>query len=219
MQMREDRLAFVALIALATWVFIALPLIYLPDSVGIPTEILGVKPGEWLLSAATVGLWYATWRLVKGSEKTAERQLRAYIFVGARKAPSLEVDAVPELELFVKNVGQTPAHRVQHWTNMGILPYPLNIPLPGPDPRNKAINAYLPVGGEFEAIHTGNPPLDAEAVATIRAGSAYRLYVWGEVRYLDVFNVERKTKFRFMQGGANFRPNHLEICEEGNVAD
>ncbi len=177
--MYQERLGLIALIAVAVWTLVALPLIYLPG--GFPTELLGMKPGEWLLSAATFGLWYATWKLVKGSEKTAERQLRAYIFVGANKAPSLEVNDIPELELFVKNVGQTPAHRVQHWTNMGILPYPLNIPLPGPDPRNKFINAYLPAGGDFQAIHTGNPPLDAEAVATIKAGTQFRLFVWGEV--------------------------------------
>jgi hypothetical protein len=74
-------------------------------------------------------------------------------------------------------------------------------------------------GGDFQAIHSGNPPLDAEAVATIRDGSAYRLYVWGEVRYFDIFNIERVTKFRLMQGGPNFRPGKLEICEEGNEAD
>jgi hypothetical protein len=31
------------------------------------TEIWGVKRGEWLLFLATVGLWYATWRLRFGS--------------------------------------------------------------------------------------------------------------------------------------------------------
>src|SRR5665213_99202 len=29
------------------------------------SEIWGVKRGEWLLFLATLGLWYATWRLVR----------------------------------------------------------------------------------------------------------------------------------------------------------
>jgi hypothetical protein len=100
---------------------------------------------------------------------------------------------------------------------MGILPYPLDIPLPGPDPRNKAINAYLPAGGEFQAIHSGNPPLDAEAVATIRAGFAYRLYVWGEVRYFDVFNIERKTKFR-LEPSFGAAPRHHYVNRRLKIA-
>jgi hypothetical protein len=103
---------------------------------------------------------------------------------------------------------------------MGILPFPLNgYDPPGPDPTAKKVNAVVPSGGDFQAIHSGNPPLDAEAVATIKDGSAYRLYVWGEVRYFDIFDIERVTKFRLMQGGENFRPGKLEICEEGNEAD
>jgi hypothetical protein len=43
--------------------------------------LLGVKYGEWLLLAATVPLVWATWQLVKSVEKTAERQLRAYVVV------------------------------------------------------------------------------------------------------------------------------------------
>ena len=44
-------------------------------------SILGIKPGEWLLSIVTLMLWGATVGLVRGADKTAERQLRAYISI------------------------------------------------------------------------------------------------------------------------------------------
>jgi hypothetical protein len=46
---------------------------------------LSVSPEWWLigvtalLAGATIGLWWATKNLVTGAERTAERQLRAYI--------------------------------------------------------------------------------------------------------------------------------------------
>ena len=75
--MSDKRIGFAALIAFAAWLFIALPLIYLPEHNKFFHEPFGLKPAELLLAAATLGLWYATHRLVKGSDKTAERQLRA----------------------------------------------------------------------------------------------------------------------------------------------
>jgi hypothetical protein len=77
----DEKIALVALIAFAVWLFVVLPLLYLPSQVHVHGEILEVKYGEWLLFLATMALFWATWRLVKGAEKTAERQLRAYVFV------------------------------------------------------------------------------------------------------------------------------------------
>jgi hypothetical protein len=51
--MSQCKIALIALIAIAAWLFVVLPMIYLPDGVGLPQELLGMKPGEWLLSFAT----------------------------------------------------------------------------------------------------------------------------------------------------------------------
>ena len=49
-----------------------------PFSIQTPEHaILGVKPGEWLIAIATGMLWAPTTQLVKGADRTAERQLRA----------------------------------------------------------------------------------------------------------------------------------------------
>ena len=77
----DEKIALIALIALAAWLFVGLPLLYLPPQDHIHGEFLGVKFGEWLLVLETVALAVTTWMLVKGAEKTAERQLRAYVLV------------------------------------------------------------------------------------------------------------------------------------------
>jgi hypothetical protein len=77
----DERIALVALVSLAAWFLVALPILYLPSEGHVHGEILGVKYGEWLLFLATVVLAWTTWLLVKGAKQPAERQLRAYIHV------------------------------------------------------------------------------------------------------------------------------------------
>jgi hypothetical protein len=64
-----------ALSLFAAWLFVGLPALYSPTHEGF----LGVKLGEWLMIGATLALYIATRQLVIGAEKTAERQLRAYV--------------------------------------------------------------------------------------------------------------------------------------------
>jgi hypothetical protein len=106
----EGRIAIVALIALAIWLFVGLPLLYSSDF-SIPHQLLEVKGGELLIFGATVALWWATWRLVKGAEKTAERQLRAY--VGPKMAFVQDLwSKQPKVQIGLNNFGLTPAFAV-----------------------------------------------------------------------------------------------------------
>jgi hypothetical protein len=72
-------------------------------------EILDIRPGEWLLAIATWMLWYATARLVKGADRTAERQLRAYVFVEKTNFQSTGPQGW-DIRYRIKNFGHTPAH-------------------------------------------------------------------------------------------------------------
>jgi hypothetical protein len=96
----DDKIALVALIAFAAWLLVGLPLLYLPSHEHVHGEILGVKYGEWLLFIATAALAGTTWLLVRGGEKTAKQQLRAYVTVQevdvkTHRRPST-MGAVPE---------------------------------------------------------------------------------------------------------------------------
>lgn len=77
-----------------------------------------------VLAAGTLFLWLATRRLVRGSEKTAERQLRAYIFSDHAKIIGFNTPHPLVIAAF-KNSGQTPAYNVIVWVSCHIDAYPL----------------------------------------------------------------------------------------------
>jgi hypothetical protein len=195
--MADGRIALIALIALAVWIFVGLPLIYLPDGIHAPAEILGIKLSDWLLSAATFGLWYATWRLVKGGEQTAERQLRAYVGIESCKVTTDNWGQTFYVEVQLKNAGQTPAYNVSHRIIAG-----LQVRLEPPDfamPfRSPGIIPVAP-GMTFAAaapVAIGGP----SGVATI--GSGRIIFAWGRVDYLDAFGKSHYLEFRFASGEA-----------------
>jgi hypothetical protein len=115
----DGKIALVALIAFAAWLLIVLPLLYLPGQGHSHGEILGVKYGEWLLFLATMALFWATWRLVNGAERTAERQLRAYVMIRTVTVTNLIIGGDPDAAVTIKNSGQTPASDMTHWARMG----------------------------------------------------------------------------------------------------
>ena len=54
-------------------------------------------------------LWAATVRLVRGADKTAERQLRTYIDARSANIEDFEPGNCPTVVMEFRNVGQTPA--------------------------------------------------------------------------------------------------------------
>jgi hypothetical protein len=75
-------------------------------------SILGIKPGEWLLSIVTLMLWGATVGLVRSAERTAERQLRAYFDLKSASVLDFVENGQPVVMLGFENVGETPAKDV-----------------------------------------------------------------------------------------------------------
>jgi hypothetical protein len=189
----DCRIALVALIFFAAWLFVVLPLLYLPSQDYVHGEILGVKYGEWLLFAATVGLWSATWWLVKSAEKTAERQLGAYIGIEWCKVISNDWGSTFEVEVQIKNAGQTPAFDVTHRIAAGLRVLhgePLDFTMP----ERRPSKLPLAPGITFilrTPIAIGGP----SGVGTIGFGRT--IFVWGRIDYEDVFDKPQRLEFRF----------------------
>jgi hypothetical protein len=81
-----------------------------------------------VVAVATIALWWATRRLVTGAERTAERQLRAYMTVkngkilhDRRTAEGWWLEWHPE----IVKVGQTPAYNVRVCGKADLKPDPL----------------------------------------------------------------------------------------------
>jgi hypothetical protein len=185
----------------AFWLYVFLPLLYMPGEGGL----LEVKPGEWLMFAATVllfvatlGLWLATVRLVRSAEKTAERQLRAYVGITEATVSNFGIGKNLKVSMTIKNSGQTPAYRVaKHYSIMG-GEYPRKDPLPRIDVRGH----FSTLGpGEIHILEFAmQVPLPGSACAQITNGDA-AIYVWGRVMYEDAFGYNRETHFAYIFGG------------------
>jgi hypothetical protein len=188
-------------------------------------SLLGIKPGEWLLSFVTLMLWGATVRLVRGSEKTAQRQLRAYVFVEKAVVTHLDDnEGTPEAIVTIKNFGQTPAYRLVNLTCLALCRYPApaHIEIAMEQDVVTGLTARTDMGpGHFQtaAVSTDlERSFTKEEMQGLASGECV-FYVYGEVRYEDAFGNQQFTRYRLMTGGpAGVRGGQLATCQEGNEA-
>jgi hypothetical protein len=197
--MSQSKIALIALIVFAAWLFIALPMIYLPDGIEFPKEPLGMKAGEWLLSFATFGLWYATWRLVKGADKTAERQLRAY--VGAFEMSLSASASTFSSVIKTKNFGSTPASNFRTSIRLGWQPAPV-ASIPISEPNWLSAGVTLMPGEETTTIcELFVGPALSQIYSDVVAGKL-AIYLSGYIDYRDAFGCDRRTTIRRIATGS-----------------
>jgi hypothetical protein len=117
----EGKYALGALTSFAIWLFIVLPAAYsqtAQNSEGTEfwPAIFGyrLKVTDTLLAlftfclfVATLYLWSATKQLVVGAERTAERQLRAYVYVRKTNFKAAD-DGTLKISYRIENFGHTP---------------------------------------------------------------------------------------------------------------
>lgn len=166
----------------------------------------------------TARLWGSTKRLAEGAEATAERQLRAYVQVSGAKAKVPIRDGVLEVALTLKNFGQTPAHHVTSW--IGIAAFNAGQQPHFPSPGDDFGLARGPIGPGAPRDFT--IPLAESMTAprwqALENGDA-AVYVWGEIRYADIFGKKRFTRFRLRMSGEGASDGRFSMCEEGNNTD
>jgi hypothetical protein len=170
-----------------------------------------------LLFAATIALWWSTRRLVKGTDKTAERQLRAYIIAQDATVTNFGTAEIIEVQCRIRNYGQTPAYDVVGWigATLNDLPNPTELGRPPPD-LGLSRGVIGPGGRTIYTAEVGRllTPLEFQK---IRAGAS-TIYIFGEITYRDVFNKSWTNHFRFMYGGAGGEnaKGRVSTCPEGN---
>ena len=167
-------------------------------------EIWGVKRGEWLLFLATLGLWYATWRLVTGADDTAKRQLRAYVAVTEivmnefRHADVMGANGIfagpvhsYRISAKIENTGQTPTRRAIVNINWEAR----DDDLPDDFAFSDGESEVAAIGAR-SSYHT---PGFFISIAEIQRGIARhrRVFVWGWVDYDDVFENSKRHRTEF----------------------
>ncbi|MEA2891570.1 MAG: hypothetical protein QOI05_2363 [Bradyrhizobium sp.] len=188
----DGRIALISLIAFAAWLLIALPLFYLPSEGRVHGEILGVKYGEWLLFSATMGLWWATWRLVRGAEKTAERQLRAYITIESGGVGLSGTSGIGASAVF-RNAGQTPAYNFRTWSNLLIGDIHLQNPYPSPP---SPIRGAKSICGPGQEANVGAHLVVTEDHLTAIRARRQAIFFSGIAQYDDAYGKSRHFIFR-----------------------
>lgn len=155
---------------------------------------------------------------VRIADKTAERQLRAYVGVEYVSIFDTREGQTPTVSIAYKNFGQTPAVKIQLRSA-----YAISGPgLPDFDDLPDLQGWNLPLNPNHEA-HTLNK-IDPEAWRHGRSALEMHtktFYLYGRINYLDAFDRERSTKFRYeMQvsddGIVDGTP--FIVCEHGNDA-
>jgi hypothetical protein len=185
---------------------------------------LGIKPGEWLLSFVTLMLWGATVRLIRGSERTAQRQLRAYVFVTNAGIDNFGQGVVPRLAYKYMNTGQTPAYKVIAVS--AIIIRKRNDLSPFPNPKDTPTytvgeHSKLALGPQMflnSSPNLANTPLTADEIKGIIDGTL-TLYFFGEIKYRDGFGEDRFTRFRYSYGKKNVGGRGLNVTAEGNETE
>lgn len=179
-------------------------------------EIFGVKRGEGLLFLATLGLWFATWQLVKGAKETAERQLKAYVFI-SRCTVSIRNETAQHLRfsLVMKNSGQTPASKLLIQIGFALLTADADAAF-----TTKAERARnLSMGPGSEHGITMDVDLSEAELADLTSLQKVGI-VHGIIQYVDAFDAPRYTRFKLAQRGAYSKNvKDLHIVDDGNEAN
>jgi hypothetical protein len=207
--------------------------VLLTFAVGLPQVHVEIPPGEWALVAVTLLLVVATlllvavtWRLVTGADRSARKQLRAYISIEPKGIGDYRPGdrVVPRVSFH--NTGSVFAKYVATSINCAL----------SDDGDRKDFdegevsgnNIIAPRGrilrGSDKPIPTQE--IDDARIAAEAGGKQLYLYVWGIVRYHDGFTAGRFTRYchRYNfsgldKGTYSFTPERYRYHHHGNEID
>lgn len=154
-----------------------------------------------VIAAFTLALFVATYLLWNGAEKTAERQLRAYIGVNTMETTLYPFESggfafIAHAEL--RNFGQTPAYDVEVISNAKVDVFGS---APFDEKRDeKQILAGKSIAFRDAGFHVNHGwQISVQDAADIRDRKK-QFFLWGTVKYRDAFDKHRYFKFRVMSG-------------------
>jgi hypothetical protein len=167
------------------------------------TQWLTVFTG--ILAVSTFGLWLATRDLVRDAKETSRKELRAYLKLTTTD-PCEVMSGLDQttVQLTLENAGKTPARRVIVQATMEMFEFPLKSHLP-PErlDENSAVTVCHPSQRiVYDAVlHRGLTAVEQAQITT--PNSSRRLYVYGRVDYIDVFDRPQWTTVRYISAVAN----------------
>ncbi len=163
------------------------------------------------------------------SQSNNRRQLRAYVFVDGADIydgatfdpPREEFVGIPGVSLRIKNSGSTPAHGIVHWCGIDVIGVDNERQITTPNIAGMPeAGGWIPAGGFMSKFVRHARQLTFEETQAIREGRM-AIYVYGIIRYRDIYGRTRYTKYRLNHTGS-YPPLQnvlLNFCADGNSAD
>lgn len=170
------------------------------------------------LAFFTAYLWRATSRLVRGSEKTAERQLRAYVLTKFGAPMTLNSNGCLYASIITRNFGQTPAYEMTTFLEITLDKFPLDVELNASTRLPGTSKSIIAPSDEVSHFITYPSPLSQTEEAAI-VSRKYAIYVYGTLLYTDAFSQKRHTRFCVYSTGVDFNRGNFVYCCEGNEAN
>jgi len=153
------------------------------------------KVTDTLLVLFTAALWFATRRLVQGADKTAEKQLRSYVFVNVHLDQRIlwtpSGDARSPIVVRFANHGSTPAQLTRIRATAQVLP---SAPTKLPDAMEVDVPSGIGLGPQVAdtvPVHVKGSVEDLKAIEL----DDQALYCFGCIEYEDVLGTRRETSF------------------------
>jgi len=158
-----------------------------------------------ILGGATWMLWRVTVKLVKRTDDTAQRQLRAYIYILPATMKNLNPNSLIHFSFLEINAGNTPSYETTHNGIISIEDHPLrpNFPFPVLPPAGQSkmmIGPRVQAQGHILATKIFSQTEFVEIFQGRNPGK--RLHIFGQTDYVDAFKRDRWTRFCYSLPGA-----------------
>lgn len=149
---------------------------------------------------------------IKATDKTAERQLRAYVFLESSVLEQHQPRNEWKIGTKFKNFGQTPAYNMTLTVERSIVDISKEHPFEPPELEPHGTESDLGPGQDL-VVSSELPDLVGDTWGAYRARQK-AIFLWGRIDFTDAFGEKRWVKFRLYQvSGTNL---NLGYCEEGN---
>lgn len=188
----------------ATWIQIAL------SAIGTILLLVTVKLSRDSTKAAISAVTHA--------EESAERELRAYVFVDEKTIEDFGLGKQPRIAIRFKNFGQTPAYQCK-------VTY-FKCQISAKEPDFPAAGKFPPLGSTIENLGPSDcrrimmkiGVIDKNAHTDIISNKK-QIFAIGIIEYVDAFGKPRETRFKYAYGrNATVFGNHFSGCSSGNEA-
>jgi len=199
------------------------------DPVAFFTMLLATITGG--LAVYTGLLWRSTSKLVAGADKTAERQLRAYVHPDSTNLwdgstltpPQPHRTNIPGIFVQWRNTGETPAKNVVSWARVAVFSPQYEARFKPPPKLEARFSNNLGRGVPGNKSLWYRRALTQQQAADVGTGRL-GIYIYGRIEYEDIFKKKRWTTFKFVYTNSIFPPiagggGSFNICQSGNETD